>query len=59
MLFCNPIHPLYLMNTQMKATVSPALTILTIDFYFIKMLRLGPAVSLKGSPTVSPTIVAL
>ena len=46
-------------QTQIKATVSPAMTILTIDINLIKMLRLGPAVSLKGSPTVSPTIVAL
>lgn len=43
----------------MKATVSPAMTILTIDMSLIRILRLGPEVSLKGSPTVSPTMVAL
>ena len=42
-----------------KATVRPAITMLTIDINLIKMFKLGPLVSLKGSPTVSPTIVAL
>ena len=44
---------------QIKATISPAITILTIDINLIRMLRDGPEVSLNGSPTVSPTIVAL
>ncbi len=39
--------------------VSPAMTMLTIDINLIKMLSDGPEVSLNGSPTVSPTIVAL
>ena len=43
----------------MKATVSPAITMLTIDISLMRMLSDGPEVSLKGSPTVSPTIQAL
>ena len=43
----------------MQATVRPAMTMLTIDISLMRMLRLGPEVSLKGSPTVSPTMVAL
>ena len=39
--------------------VRPAITMLTIDMSLMRMLRLGPEVSLKGSPTVSPTTVAL
>lgn len=42
-----------------NATVSPAITIETIDISLIRMLSDGPEVSLKGSPTVSPTTVAL
>ena len=42
-----------------KAMVRPAITMLTIDMSLMRMLRLGPEVSLKGSPTVSPTTVAL
>src|SRR5574344_682626 len=42
-----------------KATVSPAMTMLTIDISFMRILSDGPEVSLNGSPTVSPTIVAL
>ena len=42
-----------------QSTVRPAITMLTIDMSLIRMFRLGPLVSLKGSPTVSPTIVAL
>ena len=42
-----------------KATVSPAITIDTIDISFMRMLSDGPLVSLNGSPTVSPTTVAL
>jgi len=49
----------YVFSFQINATVSPAMTMLTIDISLIKMFRLGPEVSLKGSPTVSPTMVAL
>ena len=45
--------------SYMNATVRPAITMLTIDMSLIRMLRDGPDVSLNGSPTVSPTIVAL
>ena len=44
---------------QMNRTVSPAITMLTIDMSLMRMLSEGPDVSLKGSPTVSPTMVAL
>ena len=40
-------------------TVRPAITILTIDISWIRMFDEGPDVSLNGSPTVSPTTVAL
>ncbi len=36
-----------------------AKTMETIDMSLMRMFRLGPAVSLKGSPTVSPTTAAL
>ena len=39
-------------------TVKPAMTMETIDISLIKMFSDGPEVSLKGSPTVSPTTVA-
>ena len=39
--------------------VTPAMTMATMLINLIKMLRLGPEVSLKGSPTVSPMTVAL
>ena len=39
--------------------MSPANTTDTIDINLIKILSDGPDVSLKGSPTVSPTTVAL
>lgn len=42
-----------------KAIVRPAITILTIDMSLMRMFSEGPEVSLNGSPTVSPTIVAL
>ena len=42
-----------------RATVRPAMTIETIDISLMRMLSEGPLVSLKGSPTVSPTMVAL
>lgn len=41
------------------AMVRPAITMLTIDISLMRMLSDGPEVSLKGSPTVSPTMVAL
>lgn len=52
------------MNTQnnshikLQATVSPAITIATMLINLIRMFKLGPDVSLNGSPTVSPTTVA-
>ena len=42
-----------------KAIVRPAITMLTIDMSLMRMFSEGPEVSLNGSPTVSPTIVAL
>ena len=44
---------------KLQATVNPAMTIATMLINLIRMLRLGPEVSLNGSPTVSPTTVAL
>ena len=41
------------------ATINEAKTKETIDINFIRMFNDGPAVSLKGSPTVSPTTPAL
>lgn len=46
-------------GSYMNATVNPAMTIDTIDISLMRMLSDGPLVSLNGSPTVSPTIVAL
>lgn len=46
-------------QNRLQATVSPAMTIATMLISLIRMLRLGPEVSLNGSPTVSPTTVAL
>jgi len=43
----------------LNATVTPAMTTETIDISLISMFIAGPQVSLKGSPTVSPTILAL
>ena len=40
-------------------TTSAAKTMETIDSSLIRMLMDGPEVSLKGSPTVSPTTAAL
>ena len=40
-------------------TVTPAVTIATMLISLIKIFKLGPAVSLNGSPTVSPIIAAL
>lgn len=44
---------------KLNAQVTPAITIATILISLIKILRLGPEVSLNGSPTVSPITVAL
>ena len=41
------------------AAISPANTMETIESSLIRMFTEGPAVSLKGSPTVSPTTAAL
>ncbi len=46
-------------QNKLHATVSPAITIATMLISLIRILRLGPEVSLNGSPTVSPTTVAL
>ena len=51
--------PIRYINIYIQATVNPAITILTIDISFMRMLSDGPEVSLNGSPTVSPTMVAL
>ena len=40
-------------------TIRPAKTTLTMLISLIRMFRLGPEVSLNGSPTVSPTTPAL
>ena len=45
--------------SYMKAMVSPAITMLTIDINLMRIFKDGPEVSLNGSPTVSPTIHAL
>ena len=45
--------------SRWNETVSPATTIETMLISLIRMLSDGPAVSLNGSPTVSPTTVAL
>ncbi len=42
-----------------KAIVNPAMTMLTMDISLMRMFSDGPEVSLNGSPTVSPTMVAL
>jgi len=41
------------------ATVKPAMTMETMLINLMRMFRLGPEVSLNGSPTVSPMTVAL
>jgi hypothetical protein len=40
-------------------TIRPAKTTDTTEMSLMRMFRLGPEVSLNGSPTVSPTTVAL
>lgn len=46
-------------QNRLHATVNPAITIETMLMSFIRIFKLGPDVSLNGSPTVSPTTVAL
>ena len=46
-------------HSRLHETVRPAITMATMLISLISMLRLGPDVSLNGSPTVSPTTVAL
>lgn len=46
-------------SSYRKAIVSPAITMLTIDMSLMRIFSEGPEVSLNGSPTVSPTMVAL
>lgn len=46
-------------SSYRKAIVSPAITMLTIDISLMRIFSEGPEVSLNGSPTVSPTMVAL
>jgi hypothetical protein len=43
----------------LQATVKPAITMATILMSLTRIFKLGPEVSLNGSPTVSPTTVAL
>ena len=50
---------LYVYQSRLHITVRPAMTIDTMLMSLMRMLRLGPEVSLNGSPTVSPTTVAL
>src|SRR5690606_36068850 len=45
--------------TKLCRTTKPAITTLTILISLIRIFRLGPLVSLNGSPTVSPTTAAL
>ena len=54
-LFCYPVC----LYSREKFTISPANTMDTMLSSLIRMLMAGPAVSLKGSPTVSPTTPAL
>ena len=44
---------------RLKATITPQNTMETVEHSLIRMFREGPEVSLKGSPTVSPTTAAL
>ena len=46
-------------QNRLQATVNPAITIATMLISLIRIFRLGPDVSLNGSPTVSPTTAAL
>lgn len=44
---------------KLKARIRPENTMETVEHSLIRMFREGPEVSLKGSPTVSPTTAAL
>lgn len=57
LVLCRGCSPGIFQN-MLIATVTPAITIETMLMSFIRMLSDGPEVSLKGSPTVSPTTVA-
>ena len=48
-----------LLNRSPCSTTTPAKTTDTIAINLIRMFKAGPEVSLKGSPTVSPTTPAL
>lgn len=61
-ILCHRISPIVSYNAQNSpatALIIGANTIATTLRSLIKMLMEGPAVSLKGSPTVSPTTAAL
>ncbi len=49
----------YSMFMRLKARIRPENTMETVEHSLIRMFREGPEVSLKGSPTVSPTTAAL
>jgi hypothetical protein len=53
------IERLFIYPNKLKATVNPDITTETIVISLIKIFNEGPEVSLKGSPTVSPTTLAL
>jgi len=55
----NDQSPINWLTTAPYLTIRPAKTIETIEISLIRILSDGPEVSLKGSPTVSPTTVAL
>ena len=44
---------------MLKTTLRPAVTMDTMLMSLMRILREGPEVSLKGSPTVSPTTVPM
>ena len=50
---------IYSMFIRLKVTIRPEKTMDTVEHSLIRMFRAGPEVSLKGSPTVSPTTAAL
>ncbi len=54
-----PFSLVFVFYKRWNDTVSPAITIDTILISLMSILRDGPEVSLNGSPTVSPTTVAL
>ncbi len=54
----NPFRLLF-QNIVVKYTIAPAKTTDTMVISLIRIFKAGPAVSLKGSPTVSPVTAAL